>query len=394
MRLKGKLGHWEKQGLISTEQHNAILEYERQHGFSFQAGLAFVGVFAIAVGILSIIAANWQLIPGWLKLGVHLLLNGLLAAGVLRTWRNPLIGQLCLVAWYGLALTFIGLMGQVFHLAGSLAGALVLWTLLTSAAVVAFATNALVLLVWIVGTLITLIAGYGAFVRPRLGTDLLLPWLALGAMLPAALAMIAARLKAARWHVLNTQLLWLAGLLPVVTAAIVSQFWYSDRLRAAVFTSNDVVATLAVAALAIALASNSRLAVPDWLGSAQHDTQHSTQHPARHFRLLLLVACMLITLPFLFPRIEANWLAALSFIVLWLVLGWLAHGTQNPRLVSMAIFAIALRIFIIYIEVFGTLLQTGIGLIFSGVVLLLLVQLARRLSRRATRAAASPDGGL
>jgi uncharacterized membrane protein len=382
MRLKAKLSHWEKQGLISAEQHSAILEYERRHGFGFQAGLAFLGVFAIVIGILSIIAANWQIVPGWVKLGVHLLLNALLAVGVLRTWRNSVIAQLCLLAWYGLTLTFIGLMGQVFHLAGSQAGALVLWTLLTSAAVVAFATSGLVLLPWIVGTLLTLIAAYDAFVRPLLGTDLLLPWLALGAMLPAALAMIAARLSDARWHALNTQLLWLAGLLPVATAAIVCQFWYSDSLRAAVFTVNDVIATLAVAALAIALACNSRLAVPDWLDTA------------RHFRLLLLVACVLITLPFLLPRVEADWLAALSFVSLWLVLGWLGHRTHSPRLVSMAIFAIALRLFIVYLEVFGTLLQTGFGLIFSGVVLLLLLQLARRLSRSATRALASADGGL
>src|SRR5690606_15246161 len=126
---------------------------------------------------------------------------------------------------------FIGLMGQVFHLAGSTAGALILWTVLTSAAVVAFATSALVLVPWIVGTLVTLIAAYDAFVRPLLGTDLLLPWLMLGAMLPAALALIAARLSSPRWRALNKQLLWLAGWLPVVTAALVCQFWYSDSMR-------------------------------------------------------------------------------------------------------------------------------------------------------------------
>lgn len=382
MRLKGKLNRWEQHGLISAEQHGAILEYERRHGFGWQAGLGFLGVFAIVMGILAVVAANWQIVPAWVKLGVHLLLNVLLAIGVLRTWRNPAIAQLCLLAWYGLTLTFIGLMGQVFHLAGSTAGALILWTALTSAAVVAFATSALVLLPWIVGTLVALIAAYDAFVRPLLGTDLLLPWLMLGAMLPAALALIAARLSAPRWHALNKQLLWLAGWLPVVTAAIACQFWYSDSLRAPAFTANDVIATLAVAALAIALALNSRIAVPDWLDTATH------------FRLLLLVACALITLPFLFPRVEADWLAALSFVALGLLLGWLGHRTENARLVSAAIFAIALRLFIVYLEVFGNLLLTGFGLIFSGAVLLLLLQLARRLSRSAMRNVASVDGGV
>lgn len=379
MRLKARLGRWEREGLISAQQHTAILEYERQHGFGWQAGLGFLGVFAIAIGILAVVAANWQIVPEWVKLGVHLVLNLLLAAGVLRTWRNPAIPQLCLLGWYGLTLTFIGLMGQVFHLAGSTAGALVLWTVLTSAAVVTFATSALVLTPWVVGTLATLIAAYDQFVRPVLGTDLLLPWLLFGAMLPAALAMIAARLPQARWHELNRQLLWLAGLLPVVTAGIVCQFWYSDSMRAAVFTVNDIIATLAVAALAVVLALNSRLAVPEWLDTVAH------------FRLLLLVACVLITLPFLFPRVEADWLAALGFVALWLMLLWLGQRTHSQRLVSMAIFVIALRLFIVYLEVFGNLLQTGFGLIVSGIVLLALLQLARRLSRSARPA--SPDGG-
>lgn len=382
MRLKGKLNRWEKQGLISAEQHSAILDYERRHGFGWQAGLAFLGVFAIVIGVLAVIAANWQVVPAWMKLGVHLLLNAALAVGVLRTWRNPAIAQLSLLAWYGLTLTFIGLMGQVFHLAGSTAGALLLWTILTSAAAVAFATSSLVLLPWTVGTLLTLIAAYDAFVRPVLGADLLLPWLMLGVMLPAALAMIAARLSRPRWRALNKQLLWLAGWLPVVTAALVCQFWYSDSLRAAVFTANDVIATLAITALATALALNSRISVPEWLDTVAN------------FRLLLLVACALITLPFLFPRVEADWLAALGFIALWLLLGWIGQRTQSSRLVSLAIFAIALRLFIVYVEVFGTLLLTGFGLIFSGIVLLGLLQLARRLSRSATRAAPAAEGGL
>lgn len=381
MRLKGKLNRWEKHGLISAEQHGAILDYERRHGFGWQAGLAFLGVFAIVIGVLAVVAANWQVVPAWMKLGVHLLLNAALAVGVLRTWRNPAIAQLCLLAWYGLTLTFISLMGQVFHLAGSTAGALLLWTILTSAAVVAFASSALVLQPWTVGTLLTLIAAYDAFVRPVLGADLLLPWLMLSVMLPAALAMIAARLSGPRWHALNKQLLWLAGWLPVVAAALVCQFWYSDSLRAAAITANDVIATLAIAALATALALNSRIAVPEWLDTVAN------------FRLLLLVACALITLPFLFPRVEADWLAALGFIALWLLLGWIGHRTQSSRLVSLAIFAIALRLFIVYLEVFGTLLLTGFGLIFSGVVLLALLQLARRLSRSAARAAAA-EGGL
>ena len=206
MRITSKLTRWQQAGLLSAEQRAAIVAYEREHSFGWQTGLAFLGVLAIVIGILAIIASNWQVTPPWVKLGAHLMLNTLLAFGVLRKWERPIIAQLCLLGWYGLTLTFIGLMGQVFHLAGSLAGALLLWTVLTSAAVIAFATSALVLLPWVLGTLATLIAAYDAFARPVLGTDLLLPWLLFGAMLPAAFAMLAARLPAERWQALNKQL--------------------------------------------------------------------------------------------------------------------------------------------------------------------------------------------
>ena len=49
---------------------------------------------------------------------------------------------------------------------------------------------------------------------------------------------------------------------------------------------------------------------------------------------------------------------------------------------SLSILVIALRLFIVYLEVFGSLLQTGFGLIFSGVLLLALLHVARTLSRK------------
>src|SRR5690606_9578651 len=124
MRLSGKLARWQHAGLLSAEQSAAILDYERRTHVGWQGGLAFLGVFAIVIGVLAVVASNWQAIPPWWKLGAHLALNALVALGVLRRWERPVIAQLCLLAWYGLTLSFIGLMGQVFHLAGSTAEAL------------------------------------------------------------------------------------------------------------------------------------------------------------------------------------------------------------------------------------------------------------------------------
>jgi hypothetical protein len=56
-----------------------------------------------------------------------------------------------------------------------------------------------------------------------------------------------------------------------------------------------------------------------------------------------------------------------------------------PRLISLSITLIAIRIFAVYVEVFGTLFDTGVGLIIGGAVMLGLIALARKLNRRLTK---------
>jgi hypothetical protein len=55
------------------------------------------------------------------------------------------------------------------------------------------------------------------------------------------------------------------------------------------------------------------------------------------------------------------------------------------RLVSLAVFVIAIRIFVAYVELFGTLFTTGIGLIVSGLVMLGLIHAARKVNTRLTK---------
>ena len=49
---------------------------------------------------------------------------------------------------------------------------------------------------------------------------------------------------------------------------------------------------------------------------------------------------------------------------------------------KLAIVVIALRLVVVYVEVFGSLLSTGVGLIASGVLLIALVWAAGKLIRK------------
>jgi len=71
----------------------------------------------------------------------------------------------------------------------------------------------------------------------------------------------------------------------------------------------------------------------------------------------------------------------LGFAVVALV----AHRQGRSRLLHLATAAIGLRIVVIYFEVFGTLLDTGVGLVLGGLLTLLLTWVWARKRREFDR---------
>jgi hypothetical protein len=71
-------------------------------------------------------------------------------------------------------------------------------------------------------------------------------------------------------------------------------------------------------------------------------------------------------------------IGASIFMGYWAFIGWIALLNGMPKLLNLAVIVIALRLLIVYVEVFGSLLQTGFGLIISGVVLIALVGATRK----------------
>jgi hypothetical protein len=65
--------------------------------------------------------------------------------------------------------------------------------------------------------------------------------------------------------------------------------------------------------------------------------------------------------------------AALAFVGLWLLVALAAHRARRYWLMNLATAVIGGRILIVYFEVFGSLLDTGLGLVLGGALTLLLV---------------------
>ena len=126
-----RVRRWEKAGIISGDQGSAILAFERdKQGKRFIRNLVGLALLAIALGVLSIVAANWAEIPGGVKIGAHFMLNIAAAAIMYGAARqnNPVWREGATFLFFALNLTMIALIGQVFQLDGNSAKPLHKWS--------------------------------------------------------------------------------------------------------------------------------------------------------------------------------------------------------------------------------------------------------------------------
>ena len=131
-KLMKKLDLWEKNNLISAEQKQQIANFEK-HGkkIHLQQTIAFLGIFILGLGIISLIAANWQNIGDAVKLTVDFALLAALTAAVARAdgKQQKTYFEIGLFALFWLTGASIGLIAQVLQTNGSLTDGMLLWAL-------------------------------------------------------------------------------------------------------------------------------------------------------------------------------------------------------------------------------------------------------------------------
>ena len=154
--IEKQLKEWSEQGIISHEQASKILAHEssKPRASWIQYGLLILGVFVMGLGIISLIAANWNEINDYIKLIVDFLL--LTTIGLLG-FRAHKSQQLVMYDSFLLALQItslasIGLISQIFHASGDWYDAILFWCAITLPAVIS-STFVFVPLIWIAGFL-------------------------------------------------------------------------------------------------------------------------------------------------------------------------------------------------------------------------------------------------
>lgn len=122
-------------GLISAEQRQRIIDHFglKEDASRVLAILSLIGGVLAVAGILLLIGANWDEIPRGVKVAAGLvLMAGAYAGGFwLRDRRGdyPKAGEALLLLGSGMFLANIALVGQIYHLSSRLPNAFLLWWL-------------------------------------------------------------------------------------------------------------------------------------------------------------------------------------------------------------------------------------------------------------------------
>ena len=367
-----KLKEWVGAGVIEQITADKIQAYEdaRKKG-RFGNSLVNLSLFAILVGVLSIIASNWHDIPGSVKIGVHALLNLAVGYIAIRSDKrgNDLWREGAAFTLFGLTFTLIILIGQVLQLTGNLAGAMLLWMLAISPFVWLMGRSYFVNVIWVLAVLVTI--GATLFEYLKDAPDLLQFYVAssYAAYTPLILLALGAsclldKVKPVLKNILqNIGFIWL-----VISASCGASVGFADSFQYTLHSFGILAAGLAA------------------LGG--HAFLHQFYKEDEHKKIGALLAFgsfVMMFLPVVMPSYTPHVFSAFIFVGYWIFIGWVGQKLDMQRLVSLAVFVIAIRIFVAYVDLFGTLLTTGVRLIVSGLVMLGLIHVARKVNTRLTK---------
>lgn len=368
-----KIAEWHDAGLIDAATRDRLVAYEADHARPLLLWAVFgIGALAIGLGLVSVIAANWEDIPGLVRLAVHLaLMAGLLALLFFReerlAERSPWAVEALVFVTAALGLTFFGHIGQVYQTSSPLWQPLALWLALFAPLLLLTGRGwpaAAALLggsVWCAWEYAGAMTGYD---RQAQGLGLLL-WLALVTALPVAFAPLAAwmRARSARpdfWRRLEQLALAYAAAGASLATALAAVGAFGDGGLTKQWASMATSGAVAVAAGLLT-------------GLARRDISGQMAGA--------IIAGAGLVLPLAYAADNLTLPPALLFFALWVGIAAAALAAQWRGVFQLGVGVLALRLIILSFELAGDLLMSGFGLILSGLMILAVAWGAVRVSK-------------
>ena len=343
------LAEWSGQGLINREQARQIILYEesKSHSSWVIYGFLVLGASVVGLGIISLIAANWQGLSDEIKLLWDFLLLFFVAKGVYwaKIKDRPILFEALLVLFLILILASIGLIAQIFHTGGSPWQALLLWSFIT-APVAATSRRALVPFVW-TGGFVSALVDSSIQSHPPLAFMLAIPIIFI-------LRMICQRMggRPGQIQALNV---WI--LIFFIISLLVAETYRDTPPSTLAFVPGYVL-----------------MAFMAWCIYRKHE--YST--PSLY---ALLSAMVLYLIPFHIPLLTDDSLVyALGTLAVLIAATIFFSSIQSKRLFHIFLVMTGVRFLVLYFQALGGLAMTGWGLIIGGFLIILMVMAWRRWS--------------
>ena len=351
MNIYSKLSDWQKRGLITAEQQQKITDYENnvRRPMLYHA-LLFLSCFCIGIGVIAVIAANWEAIPAAVKLGVDFALLCTAAWGVWHSRRKGrnLAAEALLTAFALLVLGSIGLVGQIYHLPAHGLSALLFWSVLTFP-LLFLSSKPLFPGLWFIGFFLSL---YDRLSDYRWFADIID-------------RLFDRNANFGIWSGLFAMLVFYR-LLQMLPHPAIQKAWRHLTVFAFAFCA-FVLDAFSLKDWSCFRTDNVSLGWTVWGLSALALAGFAFACRKTSLRPGIAAAAVIFVYAFLTDMLPAweDETSALMMIALLSVAGIYAYRHNYPRLLNVSTVLIALRFFGVYLEVFGSILSTGMGLIVA-----------------------------
>ncbi|MEY4722461.1 MAG: hypothetical protein RIQ46_2186 [Pseudomonadota bacterium] len=369
-----KLRAWQDAGLIDAATAWRIRDWEQANARPLLLWAVIgIGALAIGLGLVSVVAANWDAIPGQLRLAIHFAVMVGLSGWL--WWRDPGLSrdhpwmhEAGVFVLGALGLTFMGHLGQVYQTSSPLWQPVGLWLLLFAPLLLGRGLS------WLTAAML-----FGGFLFAAWNHALEWngPWpegtetarmvreaalVSAPVLFGGASVWMAGRsLREAFWRRLGQMALAYAVVGASIMAIVAIERMPDERDAKSIFAA-------ALVACGFGLASAAGLF-------------RLRQGPSGLSRAGIMAGCA--AMPVIAYGLSGDeTVAALLFMALWAGIGAAALHAGWRGVFQAAVGVIAVRLIVLSFELAGDLLTSGAGLIVSGLLILGIAWGAVRVSKR------------
>ncbi len=363
-----KLKSWVEAGLIDSSAADRIRTWEASHAKPL-ALWAIIGIAALAIGlgVISLIAANWDAIDGPVRLAIHFaIMAGVAGWLMLQEKSHDAFQEAGVFVLGALGLSFFGHIGQVYQTSSPLWQPLGAWLLLFSPLLLYFGRGWLSALVWFAALAATALS----YVGETLDLPAALSPTVMGLTIAAPIIVVGL----ASWMRNQTvrPYFWLrlqqVSLVYAIIVASLSLISSADSRGIFWDTQNGYGFGPAFAASIIALVTAALI----WIARKNKSGEAVAG--------LLTTAAILNLLGWVFAG--SSVMAAILFISLWVAVAAASLYASWRQVFQASVAVIALRLIILSFELGDDLLGSGLGLILTGLLTLVIAWIAYRISSK------------